>query len=70
MPVIDRFEGHLAVIEMESEMLTVPVDELPEGAREGDVIMQVAGSWVIDSEATEKRKKQATSKLKKLWNEE
>lgn len=50
--IIDRFEGHLAVLEVAgSIMWQVPRDFLPTGAKEGDV---VEFSFHLDRAATQK----------------
>jgi hypothetical protein len=37
--VIDRFEGDVAVVEFGTTFLHLPVAALPEGCREGDVLV-------------------------------
>lgn len=66
MTVVDRFEGQYAVLETDSGMKTVLRTELPADAREGDVLCCSGGSYSVDSEKTERRRKAAAHKLKKL----
>ncbi|HET9451623.1 MAG TPA: DUF3006 domain-containing protein [Aggregicoccus sp.] len=48
---IDRLEGEVAVLLVDGEERQVPRAQLPEGAREGDVLD--LASLQVDSEATE-----------------
>lgn len=52
--VIDRFEGDVAVLELDDGKSFADVDRstLPEGAREGDALVGEKGAWVVDEDAT------------------
>lgn len=65
--IIDRFEGELAVIETDGGMIEINVSELPENAREGDVLVLENGRYAVDSEATEQRRKNASDRLRRLF---
>lgn len=55
---IDRFEGNYAIIETEDfEYVNVELDNLPEGCKEGDILVMKNGVLEIDYEETEKRNK-------------
>ncbi|TDT62371.1 DUF3006 domain-containing protein [Fonticella tunisiensis] len=66
--VIDRFEGSFAVVVMDDGAIkNIHRDKLPEGAKEGDVL--ILGDRVeIDVEETKKRKKEADKYLH-LWED-
>lgn len=50
--IIDRFEGNLAVVELENgKLIDIPKEVVPEGAREGDVV-----KTTIDRQETQKLK--------------
>ena len=57
--IIDRFEdNNLAVLELDDQpgnMLTVPVDELPSNACQGDVLYYQDGTWMLAEEETIQR---------------
>ena len=52
--VIDRFEGDVAVLELDDGESFAHVDPttLPEGAREGDALIGEKGAWLVDEDAT------------------
>jgi hypothetical protein len=46
---IDRFEGKYAVCESETgEMISIPAENLPKKAKEGDIIIESNGIYAID----------------------
>ncbi|WP_085833828.1 DUF3006 domain-containing protein [Clostridium merdae] len=60
---IDRFEGNLAVVELEDKsFVNIPVQALPLEAKEGDII-----SVAIDTEGTAERRKKIEGMMKDLW---
>ncbi|WP_045168562.1 DUF3006 domain-containing protein [Caldicellulosiruptor morganii] len=60
--VIDRFENGFAILELENgKMVNVPAELIPQGAREGDVIL-----IEIDREETKKRQKRINDLFEKL----
>lgn len=74
MIIIDRFEGDLAVCEINTEKrITVHRSQLPADAAEGDIIVPAPdGTYSIDHEATMARKRSLRSRLlrfrsKKSW---
>jgi len=58
--VLDRFEGAYALFENDDEKtFAIAANELPAGAKEGDVIaISDEGELSIDVEETQRRKKQ------------
>lgn len=51
--IIDRIEGNWAVIEFEGETFNIPINLLPQNAKEGDVINIIIS---VDSKATSERR--------------
>ena len=65
---IDRIEEGIAVLEPEGgkAMLHVPVEALPQGAREGQVLEQTAQGYELLPEQTRLQKQAADAKLQAL----
>lgn len=62
---VDRFEGDFAVVELENrEMLDIPKILLPEGTKEGDVLLIIR-----DDDKTQERKMRIEKKFKKLFKD-
>ena len=64
MWIIDRFESGFAVVECGENVFNVPLDSLPDGVKEGDVICVS-----VDKEETAKRLENAHSLMNKLFGE-
>jgi len=61
---IDRFEGEVAVIELENKkMINISKEILPINAKEGDII-----SVNIDDKSTAQRKESISKLIKDVWN--
>jgi hypothetical protein len=60
--IIDRIEGNWAVIEFEGETFNIPINLLPQNAKEGDVINIIIS---VDSKATSERR----NNIEKLMDE-
>ncbi|MDR2686747.1 MAG: DUF3006 domain-containing protein [Oscillospiraceae bacterium] len=55
--IVDRIEGGLAVCEREDGGLEeFPLRELPQGVREGGVLVLQGGAWVLDLQAEQERR--------------
>ena len=68
MYVIDRIEGDYIVIESpEGDIINVKREFLKGKAKEGDCLVKEDNYFIIDVEATEKRKVQIAKKLKGMW---
>ncbi|APC41038.1 DUF3006 domain-containing protein [Clostridium estertheticum] len=66
--VIDRFEGSYAVCEKEDRTMTdISKDNIPPGAKEGDVLNVNNNIITIDIEETEKRKREIEKLTEDLW---
>lgn len=66
MLVIDRFEGGYAVIVSGSRNFTVPREQLPQEAAEGDVLIKKDDSFIINKRLTDRKRRQTGDKLRKL----
>lgn len=66
MTVIDRFENNTAVLESDGIIIETNRSELPENAREGDVLTENNGVWTVDIPATEKRRAEIREMMKRL----
>ena len=65
--VLDRIEGVHAVLECDDgKNLIILRSELPQTAKEGDVIKRINNSYVIDLEETNNAKNRLNEKMKKL----
>ena len=64
MLIIDRFEGNFAVVETDSGMINVPRFDLPDGAKEGDVLL-----LSVDSDGTASRKKRIDGMMNSLFKD-
>lgn len=66
--VIDRFEGKSAICEDENRINTIiPLDQLPAGITEGDIVSKHNGLFMIEQELTSTRKKQIEEKMMRLY---
>lgn len=64
MIIIDRFEEGFALCEKDGEdFVKIPKELLPKEAKEGDVIVFSEEKYIIDINATEKRKKEINDKF-------
>ena len=66
MTVIDRFEGGYAVLETETGMVTLLREELPENAKEGDVLVLRGGKYTVNRQKTAERRRKLREKLRKI----
>lgn len=61
--IIDRFEENFAIVELEDKnMINMPMELIPEGAKEGNVI-----EILIDKEETLLRKEKIEKLMNNLW---
>lgn len=67
--IIDRIESDFAVCEnIDRTHTNIPLCLLPEGAKEGDVIVKDEnGNYVIDSDKTAERRQRIKKLLNSLW---
>lgn len=70
---IDRFEGTFAICEGEGhgkeiKMYAIEIAELPQGAKEGDVLeISEEGTIQIDAKATQQRRSKIRKMQDSLW---
>lgn len=66
---IDRFEGKFAICEdAEEKFFAIETAELPEGAREGDVLrITDEGELLLDEEETRARRERITAKQRRAF---
>mgnify|MGYP001521447433 FL=1 len=66
--IIDRLEEGLAICETElRKRISVPVSHLPKEVKEGDVLREEEGRFSLDSEETDKRRREMKKKLMDLF---
>ncbi|WP_314724952.1 DUF3006 domain-containing protein [Enterocloster bolteae] len=66
--IIDRLEEGLAICETElRKRISVPVSHLPKEVKEGDVLREEEGRFFLDSEETNKRRREMKKKLMDLF---
>lgn len=66
--VIDRFEGIYAICEKQDKsMIDVKKIDIPNNAKEGDVLNIQKDNITIDKEETKRRKKEIEELTKDLW---
>ena len=67
--IVDRFEDGLAVCEQEDGALeNIPLEELPEGTREGSVLVCEDGTWTLDLKSEEERRARLYAKQEGLFH--
>ncbi|WP_377863335.1 DUF3006 domain-containing protein [Bacillus sp. R86525] len=65
--IIDRFEGELAVIEINNSTIDVPKSKLPPTAKEGDVLIIEDDKYTIDKNETDKKRREVQDLMDKLF---
>lgn len=65
---IDRFEEEFAICEDEEQrMVSIPLSRLPEHIKEGDILDEQEGNFLLDPEASALRRQAMDQKLKDLF---
>jgi hypothetical protein len=68
---VDRLEGDLAAVQREDGVSgRILRKELPEGTREGSVLINEDGSWRLDEEKEKARRRAILRRLLKLTKRE
>ena len=63
--IIDRFEENYAVVELsDKKTVDLPLELVPEGGKEGDVL-----DITIDYKETDKRKEEIENLMEDMWKE-
>lgn len=65
--VVDRIEGDFAIVEHGEEMLEIPLSELPENVREGDVLIRMNGGYSLYNVLSAEKRTEMAEKLEKLF---
>ena len=66
--IIDRVENGYAICEENKEFFGITVDEVPSGAKEGDVLeIRDDGTLLINKEKTAQRRDKIKGKTSKLF---
>lgn len=66
--IVERFEGKVAVLEIDGERFEdVAIDTLPEGVREGDMLVGRPGEWRVDPEGTAERLRRNADLMGRLF---
>ncbi len=63
MIIIDRIDDGIAILETDNGMQTIPAEQLPEHARDGDVLQWTENGYEVDVAATEKRRQKIRDRL-------
>lgn len=64
---IDRIEEGIAIFEDENgEQVKTCSNQLPKGAKEGDILSYISGQWRIEQEETRRRRQGMRERLKHL----
>ncbi len=67
---VDAMERETArLVDDDETALTVPLNRLPQGVAEGDVLHWQNGAWQIDAGETQRRREHAASLLRALLGE-
>ncbi len=68
MLIIDRFEGDYAVVEDSETDIVKNINKtlIDKTAKEGDVLSFENGAYIVDMEATERRRREISELIKKL----
>ena len=67
LPIIDRFEGDMAVCEQDGKMVHIPRSAILGSAKEGDVLLETPEGYVVGQEATADRRKRIEKLMDDLW---
>lgn len=66
--IIDRIEQNIAICEDDNKkQIEIEVTKLPSNIKEGDIIKQEKGKYIIDEENTEKKREDIRKRMSKLW---
>ena len=66
---VDRIEGDFAICELENgEIKNIPLENLPFGIKEGNIISENEKGFFIDVFEEQERIKRIEEKMKKLFN--
>lgn len=67
--IIDRFEGDIAVIEIDGVTQSISKLIVCSSALPGDVVIWDDGLWTTDPKATEKRQRRIKQLMEDVWED-
>lgn len=67
MMIVDRIEEGIAVVFSNGEKLELPLSDLPEGVREGSVLVPSGSGYVLDMETEQRRRMAIAEKMDRLF---
>lgn len=67
--IIDRFEGDIAVVEIDGKTMDFPKNFFPKEAKTGDVVVIDGDSVKVLKEETEKRRKEIETLMNELFED-
>lgn len=66
--IVDRIEGGFAVVEKENlKMQNISLEDIKGDPKEGDVLIKDGLKFIVDKEATIRRKNKINEMMKKMW---
>lgn len=66
--IIDRIDGDFAVCEIDGSSKNIPLSLIENNPCEGDVLLKTPDGYTADKKLTEKRRKAAAEKQKRLFS--
>ena len=66
MLIVDRIEAPLAVCEGDGGQVEIPLSELPETVKEGDVLIRTEEGYQVDAEEPSRRRKKISALFQSL----
>lgn len=68
MLIVDRFEDEYVVCEDENKkMINIKKNQIEGWVKEGDILLNIKGKYIIDKKETINRKKHIEELTKDLW---
>lgn len=67
MITVARIEADTAVVYFDSERRNIPMSQLPDGTREGSVLVETPQGLELDLQTEQKRRKELSDRMKKLF---
>ena len=67
---IDRIEGNKAILENRKDgtILQVEKERLPKNSKEGDILKEIEGKFILDKVKTQEEAERIKNKMNDLWN--
>ncbi|GGG16335.1 DUF3006 domain-containing protein [Paenibacillus aceti] len=68
--IVEGFEGELCRIEVEGRVQDVPLSQVDQEVRAGDVVEWKDCKWVTNRQKTESRSKEIKALMDEIWEED